>query len=1004
MKQIKTILFAFGCSFLLSGTKAFAQIERLPDEASYPVLQELAGVETPAVLLSGTWQFQYSPDSKWDKIQVPGEPAMQGYAIEHDKPFTYRKSFTVPADYAGKHTILRFDGVYSHARLFVNGTFVREHHGGFTRWETDVTPFVRPGKKNEIRLEVTDRLDDISYASGYAHHPIGGILRDVTLFALPETCLYDFYAETHLDAAYEDAVLKIGYSSPVAGGAEVAYTLTEPSGRRYPLVQSRFPLEEGGNMNELPVKNPLKWDAEHPNLYTLTITLSKDGKEIGRFDRRIGFRDVKIEKDRMLVNGMPVKLRGACRHDIHPTLGRTTTAELDSLDVILFKRSNMNFVRTSHYPPTERFLEYCDRYGIYVESETAVCFVDTYRQKNYAPGKTQDSAEFTPRYLSQCREMVKSFRSHPSILFWSIGNESVYGTNFQQCWDWVKATDKTRPVIFSYPGSVGEKKPVYDILSMHYQDVNGNLNQWNRSTHGFQGEGIPALFDEWAHPACYTYATLQEDPNIREFWGHSIERMWSGLFDAPGGLGGAIWGYVDETFMLPEPKVGTAFWKEFARTAKPEDYQGKCVGYGEWGIVDVWRREKPEFWATKKAYSPVRLMTTEVASFLSGQRLLLPLYNRFDHTDLDEIKIRYTYKGVEKELPAPSIAPHQKGLLVIPAEAWEEGELLSICFYTATGELLDAEQVSLGSDYHVRLADSEASPVNGVLQVEETAGMMTIKGDGFEIPFSKETGLISNATSKGQVIIEKGPFLHLDINLNHLTGAEVRKSARKFLTSDSDWKKQSLTYTRKEGAVEVALSGFYQDVQTDILIRISPAGEMNVSYVVAGQPNGYLRETGLSFYLPERLDYLQWERKGMWSCYPEGAFAGNTGETSLYNPKQVRYGENPAQPWSADTHNYYYWADAGANCDCPLTQMAKGMKENIYRYTLSATGVKAGPHAARLTVCSPDASLACRTSKRGDGQLMLYINNRWDYPEIAWGNYCKTLEAVPCYGEMKIRF
>ena len=999
MKQIKTILFAFGCSFLLSGTKAFAQIERLPDEASYPVLQELAGVETPAVLLSGTWQFQYSPDSKWDKIQVPGEPAMQGYAIEHDKPFTYRKSFTVPADYAGKHTILRFDGVYSYARLFVNDTFVREHHGGFTRWDTDITPFVRPGKKNEIRLEVTDRLDDISYASGYAHHPIGGILRDVTLFALPETCLYDFYAETHLDAAYEDAVLKIGYSSPVAGGAEVAYTLTDPSGRRYPLAQSRFPLEEGGNMNELPVKNPLKWDAEHPNLYTLTITLSKDGKEIGRFDRRIGFRDVKIEKDRMLVNGMPVKLRGACRHDIHPTLGRTTTAELDSLDVILFKRSNMNFVRTSHYPPTERFLEYCDRYGIYVESETAVCFVDTYRQKNYAPGKTQDSAEFTPRYLSQCREMVKSFRSHPSILFWSIGNESVYGTNFQQCWDWVKATDKTRPVIFSYPGSVGEKKPVYDILSMHYQDVNGNLNQWNRSTHGFQGEGIPALFDEWAHPACYTYATLQEDPNIREFWGHSIERMWSGLFDAPGGLGGAIWGYVDETFMLPEPKVGTAFWKEFARTAKPEDYQGKCVGYGEWGIVDVWRREKPEFWATKKAYSPVRLMTTEVASFLSGQRLLLPLYNRFDHTDLDEIKIRYTYKGVEKELPAPSIAPHQKGLLVIPAEAWEEGELLSICFYTATGELLDAEQVSLGSDYHVRLADSEASPVNGVLQVEETAGMMTIKGDGFEIPFSKETGLISNATSKGQVIIEKGPFLHLDINLNHLTGAEVRKSARKFLTSDSDWKKQSLTYTRKEGAVEVALSGFYQDVQTDILIRISPAGEMNVSYVVAGQPNGYLRETGLSFYLPERLDYLQWERKGMWSCYPEGAFAGNTGETSLYNPKQVRYGENPAQPWSADTHNYYYWADAGANCDCPLTQMAKGMKENIYRYTLSATGVKAG-----LTVCSPDASLACRTSKRGDGQLMLYINNRWDYPEIAWGNYCKTLEAVPCYGEMKIRF
>lgn len=119
---------------------------------------------------------------------------------------------------------------------------------------------------------------------------------------------------------------------------------------------------------------------------------------------------------------------------------------------------------------------------------------------------------------------------------------------------------------------------------MHYQNVYGNVGQWGMSTHNFQGHGIPALFDEWAHPACYTYATLQTDPNIREFW-KSLDMMWSGLFNAPGGLGGAIWGYVDETFSLPEPKFGTSFWKEFARTAKPLDYQGNCVGYGEWGLL-----------------------------------------------------------------------------------------------------------------------------------------------------------------------------------------------------------------------------------------------------------------------------------------------------------------------------------------------------------------------------------------------------------------------------------
>lgn len=989
----KIFLLLASCLFIGQGMKA-AGPQAAPVGSSYIIPSRVEGMKAPAMLLSGTWQFQYDQKGKWDNVQVPGELAMQGYALKHDTPYRYRKSFTLPADYMDKRVILRFDGVYSHARLSVNGTFIREHHGGFTRWETDVTDLARPGKKNVIELEVTDRLDDISYASGYAHHTIGGILRDVTIFALPKPCLYDFRAETHLDTLYRDAVLKLAFSGVDGSKAEVAYTLTDPSGRNVALRQSVFPIRANENINELPLTNPIKWDAEHPNLYTLTVAVSEGGTELSRFSKQIGFRQVEIVKDRMLVNGQPVKLRGACRHDIHPTLGRTTTAELDSLDAIRFKQSNMNFVRTSHYPPSEAFLNYCDRFGIYVECETAVCFVDTYRQKNYAPGRTQDSTEFAPRYLSQCREMVKSFRSHPSILFWSIGNESVYGKNFQASWDWVKANDTTRPVIFSYPGTVDEKKPVYDILSMHYQDVHGNVNQWGRSTRNFQGHGIPALFDEWAHPACYTYKTLQDDPNIREFWGISLDMMWSGLFDAPGGLGGAIWGYIDETFMLPQPKKGTPFWKEFARTAKPEGFQGNCVGYGEWGIVDVWRREKPEFWSTKKAYSPIRLLTEQVGSFTPGERLILPVYNRFDHTNLNEITVRYTYNGTEKEAAAPSVMPHQKGLLVIPSEDWTAGSELLVSFLDANGRLIDASLVALGQQT-IALPQPTRK---GTLQVEETSDRILVKGNGFEIPFCKETGLICNATAGGKVIIEKGPFLNLDINLNHLTGAEVRKSANKFLTSDADWKKQSITCEKRGSDVLVLLSGSYRDVRTDIRLLISPEGKMQIDYLTDGQPNGFLRETGLSFYLPETLDHLNWKRKGYWSYYPDGEFAGNEGSTSLYNPGKVAYGARPDQPWQDDTHNYYYWADAGANCDRPLTQKAKGMKENIYFYTLSPA-VGEG-----LSVISPDASVACRSNKRADGQLILYVNNRWDYPEIAWGNYCKTLEANPCYGRVEIVF
>lgn len=989
----KTLLLLGGCFLFGWGMCAEVPVKSLSAESSFTIPCEVAGVRSSSFSLNGDWQFRYSPKGGWNTVRVPGELAMQGYAVNHDTPYLYRKTFMLPADYKDKHVILRFDGVYSHARLSVNGKQVREHHGGFTRWETDVTEFVHAGKKNEIQLEVTDRLDEISYASGYAHHPIGGILRDVTIFALPQSCFYDFSAETQLDADYRDAVLKIAYAGKTAGEAEMAYVLTDPSGKQVPLTQSVFTMKEHENVNELPISAPMKWDAEHPNLYTLSITLREGGETIGRFTKKIGFREVKIVKDRMLVNGQPVKLRGACRHDIHPTLGRTTTVELDSLDAVLFKQSNMNFVRTSHYPPSEHFLEFCDRYGIYVESETAVCFVDTYRQKNYAPGKTQDDSSYTDRYVGQCREMVKSFRNHPSILFWSIGNESAYGKNFQASWDWVKAADTTRPVIFSYPGSVGERKPIFDLLSMHYQDVYGNLDQWGMSTRNFQGHGIPVLYDEWAHPACYTYATLQNDPNIREFWGKSIDMMWSGLFEARGGLGGAIWGYIDETFALPEPKKGTAYWKEFARTAKPAEYQGNCVGYGEWGIVDVWRRKKPEFWSTKKAYSPIRLSAENNLSYIQGQRLTMTIYNRFDHTNLNEIRATYTYKGISKPVQLNSLLPHRKGILTIPAEQWEEGESLLIEFFTTDGELIDAYRPVLGKekiDYPAVLPGKE-------LTVTETESLLTIIGEGFEIPFDKATGLICNAKAGEEIIIEKGPFLNLYVNLNHLTGAEVRKVADRFVTSDADWKKTSFNYRQQAGNVYVALSGTYRNVYVDFSIRIAPSGELSIDYQTQGLPNGYLRETGLSFYLSEAIRQLDWKRKGYWNYYPEGEFAGNEGSVSLYRSEQAAYGQKPVQPWHNDTHNYYYWADKGANCDQPLTQTAKGMKENVYYYSLSTGSNR------RLSVVSDDASVACRMNKRADGQLVLYTDNRWDYPEIAWGNYCKTLEALPCYGQINLR-
>lgn len=971
-----------------------------------PLPCTVTGVNNNSILLNGTWQFDpqpqneiektnYKPKGGWSTILVPGEYAMQGFAIEHDKPVLYRKIFSIPADFTGKSVILRFDGVYSHARLFVNGSFIREHHGGFTRWESDVTSYIKPGKNNEIKLEVTDRKDDISYASGYAHHPIGGILRDVLIYALPKNHINNIKIATELDKNYINASLNLSLSLQHTKPLKIIFSLHDPKGKEVSLSNPSVHVPVGTDTlsHLMQVSNPEKWDAEHPNLYTLHTSCIEEGKEIYSFTRQIGFREIIIKENQLFVNGKPVKLRGACRHDIHPTLGRTTTAEYDSLDAALFKKSNMNFVRTSHYPPTERFLEYCDKMGLYVECETAICFVDTHRQKNYGPANSQNDPAFTNRYLLQLQEMVTSLRNHASILFWSIGNESVYGTNFQLSYDWIKAADTTRPAIFSYPGTVPAEKKAYDIISMHYPGVEGNLNQYGVQVFNYQTTNYPSVFDEWAHVPCYTYSTLQDDPNIREFWGISLDKMWSNLFESRGGLGGAIWGFIDETFMLPTPKVGTPWWIEYSKTAKPAAYTGNCVGYGEWGIIDVWRREKPEFWGTKKAYSPIRVTETNFPAFTSGEKLLVPVYNRFDHTNLSEVTITYTYKGKKGSIVSPQLAPRKKGVFAIPANTWKKGDEVVIEFFTNKNDLIDTYKITLGTTEKV----AELATGNS-LQVEETPDRIIIKGDNFSIPFMKETGLIKNAVSKGEVIIAEGPFLNLDLNFNHNTGAEVREKAKNYIVKDSDWKKTAFSYEKKNNQMKVLLSGTYQGVSVNFSILINASGEIDINYETQNEPNGWLRESGIKFHMPSTITQIEWNRNSYWSNYPSGHFGAPKGKTYLYNNNVVKYGEEPRQPWEFDTHNYYYFADAGADCNKPLTQIAKGMKENIYSYVLSSEVNK-----GKLQIVSPTGELACRLNKHKDEQLVLYINNRWDYPEIAWGDYCKELDVTPCYGKITVR-
>ena len=410
-----------------------------PRPALVPLPEEVAGVSHPVVDLGGTWKVTTSPPAEfwgngidpsgWTDITVPGELTAQGIEFARDSECAYKRAVPIPAEAASMTVLLRFDGVYSYARVWVNGKFVREHHGGFTSWDCDISDHVTPGQTAWVTVGVTDRADDISYASNYAKHYIGGILRSVKLVILSAVHLTRWHVETDFDSSFRDASLKVMASAVIRDprGVKLNLHLTDPEGKNISLSPNSLVLsrDHAGVSIEIPISSPMKWDAEHPNLYALGAELIVHKTTVEKLENKIGFRKVERQKNKLYVNGDAVKLRGVCRHDTHPVWGRMTSPEQDEKDAVLLRDANVNFVRTSHYPPTESFLEACDKFGIYVEEESAVCFVK--QEWSVTGGGTESDPEFTSRYMDQFTEMIERDRSHPSVIFWSLGNESAWG-------------------------------------------------------------------------------------------------------------------------------------------------------------------------------------------------------------------------------------------------------------------------------------------------------------------------------------------------------------------------------------------------------------------------------------------------------------------------------------------------------------------------------------------------------------------------------------------------
>lgn len=617
------------------------------------------------------YDFNTIQKGKWQNIIVPSSLAFQGFDIENNTEYYYKREIKIPKEFKNNQIFIRFEGVYSNARIWVNGKFVTSHIGGFTPFDVDITEF-SDYEKITLVVGVTDIEGDkkgvwtaggkydsnSAWASYYAHHNIGGILRDITLFALPKTALIQTHIDTFIDGSTSKAKINCTVTDNCIGLRLNAKIL---DGKRA-VTEKELEIKANDFDFSLDVLFAEHWSAEKPNLYTLVLTLSDD-KIIQQNEIRFGFREITYggkngtAKNKIYVNGSEIKLRGVCRHDVSQLYGRSVTNEDIYKEIKTYKELNINHIRTSHYPVSEYMLSVCDELGMYVEQENSACFKGANGYEVYS--KPED-------FLRSFAEMVELSRNHPSVIIWSIANESGFekSSGFRDCYNYIKNTDITRPTIFSYPFTVKSKPLPYDIFSKHYAKVDLDLGK----------KDMPILHDEFAHVPCYNINDLECDNSTRVVWGQSIKKGWDKIFNTDGALGCDIWAAIDDVFYLGD--------KSFEK--HQTHLKGSVSGYGEWGCVfDAFKRLKPEAYYTQKAYSPVHIEKTD----LYGDEIRFFVQNRFDHTNLNEVEIKITAgnKTIYKSKIKECIEPHKFGTIrLVP---------ISVCDNMTVKFLYDSTEV-----------------------------------------------------------------------------------------------------------------------------------------------------------------------------------------------------------------------------------------------------------------------------------------------------------------------
>lgn len=838
--------------------------------------------------LEGKWKFNFSKDhdkaprdfyslkyddSQWTDFPVPGILELNGYGdaiysnngypwrtqFRPEPPFveernnytgSYRKMVTVPADWKGERIYLHVGSATSNLMVWVNGKFVGYSEDSKVSAEFDLTKYLTPGKENLIAMQVM-RWCDGSYLEDQDFWRFTGIAREVYLYARPQAHIADLFITPDLVNNYQDGTLEVKLNAVGAKGETVMFSLKDKEGKEVAAQTAKV----GGNGEvkvNFNVKNPLKWTAETPNLYTLYTTLM-DGKQVAEVvPQRVGFRKVEIKNAQVLVNGQPVLFKGANRHELDPVTGYVVSMDRMLEDIRVMKELNINAVRTCHYPNDPRWYELCDIYGIYMVAEANIeSHGMGYGDKTLAKEPTYEKA-----HLERNESNIKIYKNHPSIIFWSVGNEAGYGPNFEKAYDLVKAYDPSRPCQYEQAGQNGKT----DIFCPMYYDY-GGCDKYS------QGDNPrPLIQCEYAH------AMDNSMGGFKEYW--DMVRKY------PKYQGGFIWDFVDQGLRVKNKQGKTiyAYGGDFGRYPT-SDHNFNCNG-----IINPDRKPNPHANEVRYYYQNIWATAKDLKA---GE---VEVYNENFFKSLDDVELQWTLESEGKVLAngrnALDIPAQQKRVVKLdgyslPADV--KGEVvLNLDFVLKKAEpMLDAgyavaREQFVVNPYTFPTMESVLAVTSGKydtrkVEKEEKVAWVTLSAGNTSVTFNHWNGWIDYLDVDGKPMLEEGyaitpDFWRAPTDNDYGAGTQRKLHAWK----NPEMKMKSFKVVENEGKAEKGVEVVYDmpsvEATLTMTYTLTPAGELVVNEAMTVNKDAKhkpeLMRYGMQLVMPKAYNMLTYYGKG----------------------------------------------------------------------------------------------------------------------------------------------